>query len=87
MLRDSHADIASNVINGNADGIEAGENSFVQLGEDSGASIYESVNTTTSPEHGRWHSAAPMAVWPTGGREHSPEPAGQLALTGAVSMI
>lgn len=46
ILRDSHADIASNAINGNTDGIEVGENSFVQLGEDSGTNIYESANTT-----------------------------------------
>lgn len=52
ILRDSHADIASNAISGNSDGIEVGENSFVQLGEDSGTSIYEAVNTTTSTNTG-----------------------------------
>ncbi len=53
VLRDAHADIASNTISGNGgDGIEVGENSFVQLGEDSGASIYESANTTTSTNTG-----------------------------------
>jgi nitrous oxidase accessory protein NosD len=45
ILRDSHADIASNDISGNADGIDVGENSFVQLGEDSGTNIFESPNT------------------------------------------
>jgi hypothetical protein len=53
VLRDSHADIASNAINGNAgDGIEVGENSLIQLGEDSGSSIYELPNTTTSTNTG-----------------------------------
>ena len=52
ILRDSQADIASNAISGNLDGIEVGENSFVQLGEDSGTSIYESANTTTSTNTG-----------------------------------
>jgi parallel beta-helix repeat protein len=48
VLRDSHADIASNAISGNgSDGIEVLENSTVQLGEDSGTSIYESPNTST----------------------------------------
>ena len=48
ILRDSEADIASNTINGNGgDGIEASENSFVQLGEDTGSSIYQMPNTTT----------------------------------------
>jgi hypothetical protein len=48
VLRDSHADVASNTINNNGDGIEVGENSFVQLGEDSGANIYESANSGTN---------------------------------------
>jgi hypothetical protein len=49
VLRDSAADIASNAISGNGgDGIEIGENSSVQLGEDSGTSIFESANTTSS---------------------------------------
>jgi hypothetical protein len=52
VLRDSHTDIASNTINNNADGIEVGENSLVQLGEDSGSSIYESPNTTSSANIG-----------------------------------
>ncbi len=53
VLRDSHADIASNTISGNGgDGIEVGENSTIQLGEDSGTSIYESANTTTSTNTG-----------------------------------
>ncbi len=53
VLRDSHADIASNAIDNNGgDGIEVGENSLVQLGEDSGASIYESANTTTTNNTG-----------------------------------
>jgi hypothetical protein len=52
VLRDSHADIAGNTINNNGDGIEVGENSLVQLGEDSGTSIFESPNTTTSTNTG-----------------------------------
>jgi hypothetical protein len=48
ILRDSHADIAGNTINNNADGIEVGENSLVQLGEDSGTNIYESANSGTN---------------------------------------
>ena len=53
VLRDSHADIAGNAIDNNGgDGIEVGENSLVQLGEDSGASIYESANTTTTNNTG-----------------------------------
>ncbi len=52
VLRDSHADIASNAINGNRDGIEVGENSLVQLGEDSGISIYESENSGTNTGFG-----------------------------------
>ena len=52
-MRDSSADIASNTINDNGgDGVDVAENSFVQLGEDSGASIYESTNTTTSTNTG-----------------------------------
>jgi parallel beta-helix repeat protein len=45
VVRESHAEIASNTINGNADSIEVGENSSIQLGEDSGASIFESPNS------------------------------------------
>ena len=52
ILRDSHADIASNTINGNGDGIEVGENSLVQLGEDSGSSIYEAANSGTNISFG-----------------------------------
>jgi hypothetical protein len=52
VLRDSQADIANNNIYSNGDGIEVGENSFVQLGEDSGASIYESANTSQSANTG-----------------------------------
>ena len=52
MVRDSSADIASNAIGNNADGIEVGENSTVQLGEDSGASIYDLENNTSSPNAG-----------------------------------
>jgi hypothetical protein len=48
VLRDSHADIAQNDFFFNADGIEVGENSFAQLGEDSGTSIYERANNGTS---------------------------------------
>lgn len=48
VLRDSQADIASNAIFANGgDGIEVGDNSSVQLGEDSGTSIFESANTIT----------------------------------------
>jgi hypothetical protein len=53
VLRDAHADIASNAINGNGgDGIFVSENSIVQLGEDSGTSIYESANTTAGANTG-----------------------------------
>ena len=53
VLRDSHADIASNAIDNNGgDGIGVGEKSLIQLGEDSGASIYESANTTTTNNTG-----------------------------------
>ena len=53
VLRDSHSEIASNALNANGgDGIEVGENSFVQLGEDSGTSIYESTNTGTNTGFG-----------------------------------
>ena len=53
VVRDSQADIASNSISGNGgDGIAVGENSLIQLGEDSGLSIYESANTTTSTNTG-----------------------------------
>ena len=51
--RDSSADIASNVINGNqADGIKVESNSLIQLGEDSGATIYETPNSTTVNNQG-----------------------------------
>ncbi len=52
ILRDSHADIASNTINSNGDGIEVGENSLVQLGEDTGTSIYQSANSGTNAGFG-----------------------------------
>jgi parallel beta-helix repeat protein len=52
VIRDSSADIASNTISDNADGIHVKENSIVQLGEDSGASIYQSSNATTSMNTG-----------------------------------
>jgi parallel beta-helix repeat protein len=52
VLRDSHTDIAGNTINNNGDGIEVGENSLVQLGEDSGASIYESANSGSNTGFG-----------------------------------
>lgn len=46
VARDSHADIASNTINANSgDGIQVAENSLVQLGEDSGTSIFETANS------------------------------------------
>jgi predicted outer membrane repeat protein len=48
VIRDSHADIASNGIYNNADGIELGENSSVQLGEDTGTSIFEAANTAAA---------------------------------------
>jgi hypothetical protein len=48
VSRDSQADIASNAIDGNGDGIAVEENSLVQLGEDSGTSIFELPNTTTT---------------------------------------
>ena len=52
-LRDSHADLARNQIFTNGgDGIEVAENATVQLREDSGASIFESANTTTSANTG-----------------------------------
>ena len=53
VTRDSQADIASNAIDGNGgDGIKLSDDAAVQLGEDSGASIYESPNTTTSANTG-----------------------------------
>ena len=53
VLRDSQADIAANVISGNGgDGIEVGENSMLQLGEDSGSSIFESPNTSGAANSG-----------------------------------
>ena len=45
VSRDSSADMASNSITANGnDGIKVSENATVQLGEDSGTSIYESPN-------------------------------------------
>ncbi len=53
VTRDSQADIASNAIDGNSgNGIGVGAGSAVQLGEDSGGSIYESPNTTASTNAG-----------------------------------
>jgi len=53
VLRDSQADIASNSISGNGgDGIEVAENSAVQLGEDSGTSIHESPNSSSTANSG-----------------------------------
>ena len=53
VLRDSYAEISSNQIFTNGgDGIEVGENSTVQLGEDSGASIYESANASSNANSG-----------------------------------
>ena len=53
VARDSHADIASNAISGNgAGGIELAENSSVQLGENTGASIFESPNMSASSNTG-----------------------------------
>jgi hypothetical protein len=53
VIRDSNADIASNAISGNdGDGILVAENSTVQLGEDTGTSIYESPNTTMNDNDG-----------------------------------
>jgi hypothetical protein len=45
VVRDSHAEISSNQIFTNGGhGVEVGENSSVQLGEDSSTSIYDSPN-------------------------------------------
>ena len=53
VTRDSQADVASNSIDGNGgNGIELREGSMVQLGEDSGTSIYETPNTTGSANTG-----------------------------------
>lgn len=53
VVRDAQADVASNALNGNGvDGIEAGENSLVQLGEASGTSIYESPNESINANAG-----------------------------------
>jgi len=49
----SSARVIGNAIQNNSgDGFELGENSLIQLGEDSGASIYESANTTASANTG-----------------------------------
>jgi hypothetical protein len=53
VVRDSFADIANNALSGNGgDGIEVAENSVVQLGEDTGTSIYETPNITSNPNTG-----------------------------------
>ncbi len=53
VLRDSQADLSSNSISGNGgDGIDVEGGSAVELGEDSGTSIYESANTTTTNNTG-----------------------------------
>jgi hypothetical protein len=53
VLRDSYAEISSNQIFTNGgDGIELGENSMVQLGEDSGTNIYETPNASTNANQG-----------------------------------
>jgi parallel beta-helix repeat protein len=53
VLRDSHADIAGNVIaNNGGDGVEIGDNSAVQLGEDTGSDLFSSPNTTTAANTG-----------------------------------
>ena len=53
VTRDSQSDIANNTINGNGgDGIKLGDGAVIQLGEDSGTSVYESPNTTTSANTG-----------------------------------
>jgi hypothetical protein len=52
VVRDSHADIAGNGIYNNADGIEVGENSTVQLGEDGGTSMFEAANSSAFPNNG-----------------------------------
>jgi hypothetical protein len=46
VMRDAQADLASNVLStNNGNGIQVGENSFVQLGEDSGGTIFELANS------------------------------------------
>ena len=53
VTRDSHADLASDSIDGNGgDGINFSDGAVIQLGEDSGASIYETPNTTGSANSG-----------------------------------
>jgi parallel beta-helix repeat protein len=53
VTRRSSADISSNTINSNGgDGVEIRDNSVVQLGEDSGSSIFASPNSTTSNNTG-----------------------------------
>jgi parallel beta-helix repeat protein len=53
VTRDSHADLASDSIEGNGgDGIKLSDGAVVQLGEDSGTSIYETPNTTGSANTG-----------------------------------
>ena len=53
ILRSSSADVASNQISSNgSDAILVGENSVAQLGEDSGASIFELPNSTSANNGG-----------------------------------
>jgi hypothetical protein len=53
VTRDSHADLASDSIDNNGgDGIKLSDGAVIQLGEDSGTSIYESPNTTGSANTG-----------------------------------
>jgi parallel beta-helix repeat protein len=53
VTRRSSADISSNAINSNGgDGVEIRDNSVVQLGEDSGSSIFASPNSTSSNNTG-----------------------------------
>ena len=53
LTRSAQSDISSNTISGNGgDGINFSDGSVIQLGEDSGTSIYESPNTTGSANTG-----------------------------------
>ncbi len=53
VFRVSHADISDNLINGNGgDGISVGQNSGVNLGTDTGTTIFDLPNDTTSNNGG-----------------------------------
>lgn len=53
MLQDAAAEFSSNTISSNgSDGITVEENSLVQLGEDTGTSIFETANSTPSNNAG-----------------------------------